>query len=202
MGSAFPAVFIHRFQCVCVCVCACVVPRDPPDFHFETGSDFTYLTCARVRVLVCILRARAPSSVLLLFKHCMCVCVCVWNERDKKKNRPLIANAILLSVVCVFRYQTVVGNVHSGHAHCRRTFTFNKRYVIATNFLTDYTSTTEHETYIYIDKKVKNEIFARGNLENNSTDFDESSVDRFGGGLSVRSLSRVVFIVARINGRL
>ena len=68
-GSAFPAVSFTVFT---VYVRAAALPRDPPDFHFETGSDF--MRC-------------------VYFLH-VCACVCVYiiillytlyGEKDKKR---------------------------------------------------------------------------------------------------------------------
>jgi len=76
-GSAFPAVSFTVFT---VYVRAAALPRDPPDFHFETGSDF--MRCVyflRMCVCVCV-------RVLSYYNtHCMV-------KKIKRENRPLIAS--------------------------------------------------------------------------------------------------------------
>jgi len=63
-GSAFPAVSFTVFT---VYVRAAVLPRDPPDFHFETGSDFMY--------------SDAYIIVLLIY-YCIYT---LYGEKDKKR---------------------------------------------------------------------------------------------------------------------
>lgn len=83
------------------------LPRDPPDFHFETGSDFTY--CA------IIMKKKKKTYV-----HCTCIpCVCMYaprvhylsytlysvvkTKKKRKKNRPLIAHPTLVYVIHIRR---------------------------------------------------------------------------------------------------